>query len=525
MESELEILYKYWFKNPRLWFNCSKSDDKEISDLFLDIYERREELKTNSIKDCIGKIILYDQIVRHLVRVKNNVLESNVDKNLIQILNFSYNFYVKNADKLNAHEFCFVLLPLRHTFLFKNYEFILKETWKKINLCEIDEDKMIYKKFLQATYRKCPSKPIYTFLDKEIKNEHINIKYIYDTYQHILDKKSIYKEKLNDGIHDLDCGILNKKKNLIISISGGVDSMVLSFLLKKKTNNNIVLVHINYNNRDSCNDEVDLLYKWALLLNVEIFVRNIYEINRLDCKNNNLRELYETYTQQVRYEFYRNVANKLGWNNEYYIVLGHNNDDCVENILTNISKKQKYENLYGMSEYSQIDDLHFYRPFLQIPKKEIYLYANLENIPYLYDSTPSWSQRGQIRDNVVPVIQQWNDSFIHGLDELNSIMRDNYELLNILVDNLMKNISKIKSFDETKYEFMYKINLENKIMKNKMFWTILFRKIDISISNKSLNNLLEKINDNKRHNIELSKYYKMIIERENLVYICKKTII
>ena len=80
MESELEILYNYWFKNPRLWFNCSKSDDKEISDLFLDIYERREELKTNSIKDCIGKIILYDQIVRHLVRVKNNVLESNVDK-------------------------------------------------------------------------------------------------------------------------------------------------------------------------------------------------------------------------------------------------------------------------------------------------------------------------------------------------------------------------------------------------------------------------------------------------------------
>ena len=104
-------------------------------------------------------------------------------------------------------------------------------------------------------------------------------------------------------------------------------------------------------------------------------------------------------------------------------------------------------------------------------------------------------------------------------------MIDNYELLNILVDNLMKNISKIKSFDETKYEFMYKINLENKIMKNKMFWTILFRKIDILISNKSLNNLLEKINDNKRHNIELSKYYKMIIERENLVYICKKTII
>ena len=70
----------------------------------------------------------------------------------------------------------------------------------------------LFIKFLQATNRKCPSKPIYTFLDKEIKNEHINIKYIYDTYQHILDEKSNYKEKLNDGIHDLDCGILNKKK-------------------------------------------------------------------------------------------------------------------------------------------------------------------------------------------------------------------------------------------------------------------------------------------------------------------------
>ena len=106
---------------------------------------------------------------------------------------------------------------------------------------------------------------------------------------------------------------------------------------------------------------------------------------------------------------------KFGYIYSYnvYVLLGHNKNDCFENIITNIINKKDYNNLNGMNIFTEINNIIYWRPILNISKYEIICYANNNNIPYLKDSTPKWSIRGKIRDNLVPL---YNNLKINSID-------------------------------------------------------------------------------------------------------------
>jgi tRNA(Ile)-lysidine synthase TilS/MesJ len=126
----------------------------------------------------------------------------------------------------------------------------------------------------------------------------------------------------------------------------------------------------------------------------------------------NMREVYESYTRDMRFYAYTNTA--IG--GQSYIMLGHNKDDCIENILTNTASQSHYENLCGMTDYSTQyhygQPLTVLRPLLATMKQDIYTFAEEANIPFLVDSTPKWSQRGKIRDIVRPALESWNPLII-----------------------------------------------------------------------------------------------------------------
>ena len=45
------------------------------------------------------------------------------------------------------------------------------------------------------------------------------------------------------------------------------------------------------------------------------------------------------------------------------------------------------------------------RSLLNVSKNNIYQFVQKHNIPYVKNSTPEWSQRGKIRNNIVPVLK------------------------------------------------------------------------------------------------------------------------
>ena len=113
-------------------------------------------------------------------------------------------------------------------------------------------------------------------------------------------------------------------------------------------------------------------------------------------------------TQKIRFEEYK----KMGCP----IVLGHNKNDCVENIITNISSRKNYDNLKGMKQISKINDVDIVRPILNIGKKEIKDFAKTNKIPFLEDSTPKWSRRGKLRDLLIPKLNEVEPGFLTGLN-------------------------------------------------------------------------------------------------------------
>ena len=59
--------------------------------------------------------------------------------------------------------------------------------------------------------------------------------------------------------------------------------------------------------------------------------------------------------------------------------------------------KMKYE--------ANISDVLIVRPFLKINKLNIYDIASKYKIPFFKDTTPEWSNRGAIRNNIFPSIE------------------------------------------------------------------------------------------------------------------------
>ena len=222
-------------------------------------------------------------------------------------------------------------------------------------------------------------------------------------------------EKVTSTVNQF--GRRNTHDKLCVSLSGGVDSMVLLTALSKyrdETRNyktvkqfDLTAVHINYNNRETCDEEVRFVQWYCELINVPLTIRHITEMKR---QRDDTRHEYETFTKNIRFEEYEKQRCP--------ILLGHNYEDTIENILSNIASKKKYENLKGMLPLTIQKDVIVMRPLLRVSKTDIYAYAEEHGIAHLPDSTPEWSRRGKLRDHVIPVLQQYEPQLLKGLTAL-----------------------------------------------------------------------------------------------------------
>jgi len=218
-----------------------------------------------------------------------------------------------------------------------------------------------------------------------------------------------------------------------VSISGGVDSCVCLYLLHHlyhhfpHIQDKIIIqaFMVNYGNRHQQSIEQEYVQALCQSLNIPFYVRHINELTRTSIKD---RTFYETYTKNIRYDCYHNVSD--------IIILGHNLDDCMENIINNIKKNINYENLKGMSILQEDNQLHIFRPLLDIKKDTILGFAPRTLIyPFVYDSTSKECERGKNSRS--------NDSFFKSILDKNI-----YQGLIQLSNNYYEFIKFTKSISE-----------------------------------------------------------------------------
>ena len=186
-----------------------------------------------------------------------------------------------------------------------------------------------------------------------------------------------------------------EKEKYCISLSGGVDSMVLLDLLLKQ-NKKVVAIHINYNNREETGLEEQFLENYCSKFSVE-FICHRFNITRGTIKRND----YEDMTKKVKFSLYQEVLKK---NNIESILLAHHKDDIIENIITNFCRGRNFLDLSVIKYENVIMGVTITRPLLDYYKSDIYNYAHFYRIPYFLDTTPDWSIRGTLRRKLFPLL-------------------------------------------------------------------------------------------------------------------------
>ena len=532
---ELINLYDEWFNNKDWWFSKNNKIDVYLCDKYYkyieisyDIYDEYcKDINNHTNKVIIACIILLDQITRHYKRVYDDTLDiMEYTKKAVNISNIL--LYRNDYTRFSIDELSFIYLPYRHM---KDIDKIYEITNNYILLYNQsnNEDKIKCRRYIHATLNN-----IYKDINMLSMKNTIAVKNWKDINKKILDPKSFktnYISSLNNIIYN---NMLEQIENIkddstiIISLSGGVDSMVSMHICKyiKDVNNskkikNIIAVHINYNNRNTSTDELNFVNYYCNNLGIKLYFRTINEIKRIDCLHNGLRDLYEEITKNIRYDMYRqNIKN-----DRTYVLLGHNKDDCFENILTNISNKSNYDNLSGMQILKEIEEIMMWRPFLNIEKKYIIEYANTNNIQYLYDSTPEWSVRGKIRDKIKPAFLKLKNnedieeySIIDAFFDLKEYISNTQNIFNELIIN---NLTSKLDYNNINKEYTGVYNKkELQSLKYLPICELFFKKIKVKCSYKALKDFSKYISNYKDRSFVLSKTCIINIKTDNIYNNC-----
>jgi tRNA(Ile)-lysidine synthetase-like protein len=230
------------------------------------------------------------------------------------------------------------------------------------------------------------------------------------------------------------------RRPIVISLSGGVDSMVIAAVLAQMQRNggyphlHLVAAHIDYANRPESSAEADYVQHycreyWSGTLH--------YVCRRIDqvTRGVTARDEYERIAREIRFAFYRDTVQSClahvaaAWvqdrndpaapglaASDVGVVLGHHRGDLRENVLSNAHKGCGPLDLSGMTATSSNDGVTLYRPLLTLEKTAIFDFAHTYGVPYFKDTTPHWSTRGKLRHKLLPLLEE-----IYGEGSMNNL--------------------------------------------------------------------------------------------------------
>ena len=539
----------YWFfseiKGKDLWFQSDSIKkeliNKYIIENFSELLQNLERifLYKNEIKETldkysfemqhlIGIIVCLDQFSRHIYR-NTLIKDEKKIKNNTELASQIADYVIKSLNGIKIYEFYipFLLMPFKHINIVKHFEKIRLFICSYINVDEgisdisTEKHKILYKFYLDSLtkYIINNDKLIDYSTIKEVYYSIDLVKEVCDFYSENTKTEIIHKNNLVNICKTF----LNKipiNESILISLSGGPDSMVLAHILTllSRGKREIKAVHINYGNREEANIEELLISQFCKNIGLKLYVHKICYFKRKNIE----RALYEKITKQIRFNIYR----LLGEN----VILGHIKEDLIENIWTNFTTGRDLFKLHKIDEYSIINDVSIYRPFKLIDKKEIYQYAHNNLVPYLKNTTPIWSNRGRIRNEFLPAVHKQ-----FGKDSDDKILYLSESLVSY------KKLLDKKIFEPLFNSIIYndyglKINIQDYLEMDTHFWqhvlTELFHKLGISMpSISSIKNFINRLSDNKLGMINLktniftfvdNKYNLNIMYEDKLVKILRR---
>ena len=151
---------------------------------------------------------------------------------------------------------------------------------------------------------------------------------------------------------------------VLLGMSGGADSamlLVYASLLAPKYHKRVVALHVHHGLQAPADAWAEHSQALGEMLGVEFIIKRV-AVNETSGLG------MEASARQARYLAYKEVACEL---NCAHYLLAHHQNDQAETVLLRLLRGTGAQGMGAMSAESEYDGVHYYRPWLHVPRARI----------------------------------------------------------------------------------------------------------------------------------------------------------
>ena len=236
----------------------------------------------------------------------------------------------------------------------------------------------------------------------------------------------------------LSNNLFSKSDNILVAVSGGIDSMVLLNILLK-LDYKISVAHCNFQLRnEESDDDEKFVHDFCKEKKIVAFFKK-FETSKYSESNNLSIQMA---ARELRYNWFNDLMELHHFD---FLLTAHNLNDQVETFFINLLRSSGISGLRGIKP--KVGKI--VRPLLFASRNQIFNYHKINFIKYREDSSNSSDKylRNYLRHNIIPEMEILNEDFV------------------VNTGKTMKWLSQVESF----YKNKMKEEIENLIISTKKF--------------------------------------------------------
>ena len=284
----------------------------------------------------------------------------------------------------------------------------------------------------------------------------------------------------------------------IISVSGGLDSIVLLHLCRK-LKLNFVIAHCNFKLRGEESDSDEkFVKKIAKKFKVEFYSKSFNTKELLVSTNKSVQMI----ARDLRYQWFDKLSEELEVN---YVLTAHHLDDNVETVLINLIRGTGINGLLGIPEVNN----KVCRPLLIFSKDQLKSYAVKNKITYREDSSNEKKDylRNKIRLDVIPELKKINSALLETFSKTSQKLQQS----KLIVDDKIKDVINEISFNKGE-ELFFEIDKIKNLSNIDAYIYEIFKEYNFT----QWNDIIDLLDSQSGKEI-ISKSHRLLKDRQYLI--------
>ena len=226
-------------------------------------------------------------------------------------------------------------------------------------------------------------------------------------------------------------------EKLVLAVSGGVDSMILTDLMQK-ADAHFVVAHCNFHLRGAESDgDEQFVREYAEKHNQQCYV-NHFDTEQFAAEKGISIEMA---ARDLRYAWFEELRKQLGYDK---IVLAHHADDQIETFFINLLRGAGLHGLKGMKPKNGV----LIRPLLWASREQIYRYAVENQIAWREDCTNAETVylRNKIRNRLMPLVDEISAEARNSIGKSIGFLASENELYRQLLNEKFSQLIEVEGF-------------------------------------------------------------------------------